>query len=81
MFFSVGLFVLAATILYSVVIVIQYMMFGALLPSGLTLLALLILFVLAMTLMGLGIIGSYVFRVYQEVLRRPRYLVTQTLNM
>jgi glycosyltransferase involved in cell wall biosynthesis len=81
LFFAAGMFVLTLTVLYSLAIVIQYMVFGKVLPSGLTLLALLILFHLAVMLIGLGIIGSYVFRVYQEVLRRPRYLVAQTLNL
>ena len=69
------------TTFYSAIIVVQYLIFRTNLPSGLTLLALLILLLVAVTLIGLGIIGSYVFRVYQEVLRRPRYLVTQTLNL
>ena len=76
-----GMSVLTVTVLYSLAIVIQYILFGKFLLSGLTLLALLILFLLAVVLIGLGIIGSYVFRVYQEVLRRPRYLVAQTLNL
>lgn len=80
-FFAAGLTVLALTLLYSATVIIQCVVLGAGLPSGLTLLALLILFSLAVMLIGLGIIGSYIFRVYQEVLRRPRYLVTQTLNL
>jgi hypothetical protein len=36
---------------------------------------------IGITMMSLGIIGSYIFRVYQEVLRRPRYLITQQVNM
>jgi len=80
-FFVSGMSVLTATVLYSLAIVVQYILFGKVLPSGLTLLALLILVLLSVTLIGLGIIGSYVFRVYQEVLRRPRYLVAQTLNL
>ena len=80
-FFAAGMLVLAATVLYALAVIVQYVLFGKILPSGLTLLALLILFLLAVVLLGLGIIGSYVFRVYQEVLRRPRYLVAQTLNL
>ena len=80
-FFAAVLTVLALTLLYSATVIIQCVVLGAGLPSGLTLLALLILFSLAVMLIGLGIIGSYIFRVYQEVLRRPRYLVTQTLNL
>jgi len=80
-FFGLGMGVLGCTLLYSAAIVVQYTLFGALLPSGITFLALLVLLSLAVTLIALGIIGSYVFRVYQEVLHRPRYLITQTLNL
>ena len=80
-FFALGLGVLGLTLLYAAAIVAQYALFGARLPSGLSFLALLVLLSLAVTLIALGIIGGYVFRVYQEVLRRPRYLITQTLNL
>jgi dolichol-phosphate mannosyltransferase len=32
-------------------------------------------------MISLGIIGSYVFRVYQEVLQRPRYLIAEKVNL
>jgi dolichol-phosphate mannosyltransferase len=47
----------------------------------LTLIVLLNVFFIGITMISLGIIGSYVFRVYQEVLGRPRYLVAQQLNV
>ena len=31
-------------------------------------------------LLSLGIVGSYVFRVFQEVLGRPRYLLTDSVD-
>jgi polyisoprenyl-phosphate glycosyltransferase len=41
----------------------------------------LIILFMGLMLMALGIIGSYVFRVYQEVLARPRYLVSEKRNV
>jgi polyisoprenyl-phosphate glycosyltransferase len=67
--------------LYGVVIVIDYLFVGHRLPPGLTLIALLIILFMGLMLMALGIIGSYVFRVYQEVLARPRYLVSEKRNV
>jgi polyisoprenyl-phosphate glycosyltransferase len=67
--------------LYGLIIVIDYLFVGHRLPPGLTLIALLIILFMGLMLMALGIIGSYVFRVYQEVLARPRYLVSETRNI
>jgi polyisoprenyl-phosphate glycosyltransferase len=78
MFFGAG--TLAATILYSAIVVLQSLIFGVQLPSGLTLVVLLIMFFMSIVLMSLGVIGIYVFRVYEEVLRRPRYLVAELRN-
>jgi glycosyltransferase involved in cell wall biosynthesis len=76
LFFVVGAIVLGATAIYFTVTLIQTLVMGAQLPPGLTLLALLLLFFMGMTMVSLGVIGSYVFRVYQEVLGRPRYVVS-----
>ncbi len=75
-----GLVVLTATLLYSLATLVQYLFFGVQLAPGLTLIVILLMFMLGSLMTSLGIIGSYVFRAYQEVLRRPRYLIEETLN-
>jgi dolichol-phosphate mannosyltransferase len=67
--------------LYSVLIVGKYLLLGGTAPPGLTLLALLGTFSLGSMMASMGIIGTYVFRVYQEVLRRPRYLIARSVNL
>lgn len=79
-FLIFGAVIAGAAVLYGAVVVLQALLFGSRLPPGLTLIVLLNVLFIGTTMMSLGIIGSYLFRVYQEVLRRPRYLVTQRVN-
>lgn len=76
-----GAILLASSVIYALAVVLQYVLFGATLPSGNTLILLVLCLTLGSVMMTLGIIGSYVFRVYQEVLRRPRYLVGEKINL
>jgi glycosyltransferase involved in cell wall biosynthesis len=75
-----GGFLLVGSFFYSMVVVIQYLAFGSSLPEGSTLILLVLCLTLGSLMMFLGIIGSYIFRVYQEVLNRPRYLVQEKIN-
>lgn len=81
LFLMLGTGVVAASILYGGAVFLQNLIFGTQLPPGLTLVVLLNVLFIGVTMVSLGIIGSYVFRVYQEVLRRPRYLVAQQVNL
>jgi dolichol-phosphate mannosyltransferase len=76
-----GALVLLLSLGYAVALAVRYLVARESLPPGLTLLALLITVSLGASMMALGIIGMYVFRVYQEVLRRPRYITARTLNL
>jgi dolichol-phosphate mannosyltransferase len=80
-FLIFGALIVGAAALYAATVAAQALLFGAQLPPGLTLIVLLNVLFIGITMMSLGIIGSYIFRVYQEVLRRPRYLITQQVNM
>ena len=68
------------SMLYLVVLVLDYLIRGPELASGLTLLLGVILLLMGAVLLSLGIVGSYVFRVFQEVLQRPRYLLTDSVD-
>ena len=76
-----GAMLLLGTLAYGLAVVAQYLLVGRSLPSGITVVILLICMLVGAVLFSLGIIGSYVFRIYQEVLRRPRYLVRSTRNL
>lgn len=72
---------LGASALYGVLVVLQYLLLGSRMPGGSTLILLVLCLTLGSVMLSLGIIGSYVYRVYQEVLRRPRYLVQDKFNI
>jgi len=76
-----GVLLLLGTLGYGLTVVIQYLLIGRSLPSGITVVILLICTLVGAVLFSLGIIGGYVFRIYQEVLRRPRYLVRSMRNI
>jgi hypothetical protein len=33
-----------------------------------------------MIMLSLGVLGVYIFRIFQEVLARPRYVIDETVN-
>jgi dolichol-phosphate mannosyltransferase len=76
-----GGLILLLSVLCTIALGVHYLLARDPLPAGLLLLALLITISLGAIMMGLGIIGMYVFRVHQEVLRRPRYIAARTLNL
>lgn len=76
-----GAVLLLLTATYTVTIVAQYLLFGSSLPGGSTLILLVLCLTLGSVMTSLGIIGSYVFRVYQQVLQRPRYLIQEKINL
>jgi dolichol-phosphate mannosyltransferase len=72
------------TVVFSIIgIIVQFIMrlaFPDLTPSGFTTLIILILFMGGIQLLCLAIIGSYLAHIYDEVKRRPPYLVDEILN-
>ncbi len=70
-----GGILLGLALLYILLILGQYIFFGPVASGGFVFLALLALGGIAVNLIAFGVIGTYVYRVYQEVLGRPRYHV------
>ena len=78
--FSVaGSIALLGTLALAAVYLVLYL-FGQTI-SGLTTVYLLLLANLALTLLGVGVLGEYVGRIYVETKRRPVYLVDRTINL
>lgn len=73
--------VCALCIGYLIAIVAQHLLGSGSLPQGLTLLATMLLFLIGLLMIGLGILASYLFLIYREILDRPRYHVQQTCNL
>ena len=66
--------------LYLAALIVDYVVRGPAFASGTTLLLGITLLLMGAVLASLGIVGSYVFRVFQEVLGRPRYLLAEKID-
>lgn len=62
---------------YLVVLVVDYLVRGSEFANGVTLLLGITLLFMGTVLASLGVLGTYVFRIFQEVLGRPRYLISE----
>ncbi|HSW68663.1 MAG TPA: glycosyltransferase family 2 protein [Gammaproteobacteria bacterium] len=76
-----GLSLFAGSSIYCVYVVITYLLGGRVLLSGITLILVVLLLTLGSIMISLGIMGNYIFRIFQEVLRRPRYLIKESINL
>lgn len=72
--------VVAVSILSIVVQIVLRLLIPSLVPSGFTTLIILILFLGGIQLLCFAIIGSYLAHIYDEVKRRPAYVVRDILN-
>jgi dolichol-phosphate mannosyltransferase len=77
---ALGTVLTAASALYLVVLVVDYIVRGPELASGITLVTGIIVLFMGAVLLSIGIVGSYVFRVFEEVLDRPRYLLAESID-
>ncbi len=82
LFSLVGMFVAAMSLLLYAVVVVQRIVVGDYL-GGLTALwdrDILQFFLIGVVLFGVGLVGEYVGRIYQQVRDRPRYTVRAVLE-
>jgi glycosyltransferase involved in cell wall biosynthesis len=75
----VGLAIAVVALSYMIFIVLRTLLFGADVP-GYPSLAAMLLFFSGMNMIGLGIVGEYLGRVFIEVKRRPPYLVRAAIG-
>lgn len=79
-FLTLGFGFFSLSTIYLFIVVIQYYFKGASLPDGSTLIIILMSMGFGCLMICLGIIGIYIFKIYQSVLNRPRYLIQETIN-
>jgi dolichol-phosphate mannosyltransferase len=80
-FASVGAVMIALPLIYGLLVLAQYMLDGRTLPQGMTLVVLLLCGFSGSLMLAMGVLGLYIFRIFQEVLARPRYLIDETINI
>jgi undecaprenyl-phosphate 4-deoxy-4-formamido-L-arabinose transferase len=78
---ALGFFVSMVSILFGVALVVRRLIGGAeAAEQGMFTLFALAFLLIGVTLFGIGLLGEYVGRIYEEVRRRPRYLVGAVLE-
>jgi undecaprenyl-phosphate 4-deoxy-4-formamido-L-arabinose transferase len=80
LFSGFGIFVSLLSGLLFVVLMVRRFLFGAEVQGVFTLFALAFMFI-GTALFGIGLVGEYVGRIYDEVRRRPRYIVGAVLEL
>jgi dolichol-phosphate mannosyltransferase len=50
-------------------------------PLGVPTITVLVLFLGGVQLVGIGLLGEYIGRIYEEVRHRPRYIVDRKVNV
>jgi undecaprenyl-phosphate 4-deoxy-4-formamido-L-arabinose transferase len=75
-----GVVVAALGLSFAVFLGLRRLLVGPEVEGVFTLFAILFFFV-GLQILALGLIGEYVGRIYQEVRRRPRYVVAEDLEM
>jgi polyisoprenyl-phosphate glycosyltransferase len=79
--FWAGLLIFVSSILFGIYVIIDHFVgTGSLLP-GFATIVILVLFLGSVQLMVLGIVGEYLFKMFNEIKGRPFYIVSNTLNI
>ena len=73
------MFTAICSIIYLIIVVIQKLVFGIMIPGYATIVTL-ILFLGGMQLFSIGIIGEYLARLYIENKRRPIYIAKNIID-
>ena len=74
LFALLGIFTSLFAVAFALFLLVRRFMVGAEVEGVFTLFAIMFFFI-GITIFGIGIVGEYVGRIYQEVRRRPRYVV------
>ncbi|MBT1075189.1 glycosyltransferase [Geobacter grbiciae] len=77
LFALLGILTSAASVLFALFLLVRRFLIGSEVEGVFTLFAILFFFV-GIVIFGIGLVGEYVGRIYQEVRRRPRYVVRRT---
>ncbi|OGN09693.1 MAG: hypothetical protein A3C61_02745 [Candidatus Yanofskybacteria bacterium RIFCSPHIGHO2_02_FULL_39_10] len=79
--FWAGLFVLFVSIVFSGYVIIDHYVNPNPLIAGWATLVILVLFLGSIQLMVLGVVGEYMYKMFNEVKGRPLYIVSETCNI
>ena len=77
----VGFGTAAFSALAIIVVIVLKILYGDEYPVGLPTVTVLVLFIGGVQLAGIGLLGEYIGRIYDEVRRRPLYIVDRAVNV
>ena len=78
-FTMLGLFISILSSFFVVYLLLRRIIIGPEVEGVFTLFAI-VFFIMGIMLMGLGIMGEYIGRIYQEVRHRPRYVIRKIVD-
>jgi undecaprenyl-phosphate 4-deoxy-4-formamido-L-arabinose transferase len=78
-FTMLGIFISLGSFLFVVFLIARRLIVGPEVEGVFTLFAILFFFV-GIVLLGLGVVGEYIGRIYQEVRKRPRFVIREVLE-
>lgn len=77
----VGFFISILAAIGIILMIFYKLVLGVDFPLGVPTLTVLLLFFGGIQLMGIGLLGEYIGRIYEEVRDRPRFIVDQAVNL
>jgi len=76
-----GVIIAGFSMVLIVAMIVAKMALGDAYPLGIPTVTVLVLFLGGVQLVGIGVLGEYLGRVYEEVRRRPRYIIDRVCNV
>jgi dolichol-phosphate mannosyltransferase len=78
--FFVGMFIAITSFLYGLYLIIQYVFFDAQYVAGWPSILVSVLFLGGIQLVSVGILGEYIYRIFNETKGRPLYIIDKSFN-
>lgn len=76
-----GVFIALSSMIYGTYLIIESVFLKSKFPEGWLTILVCILFLGGLQLIFIGILGEYIFRIYNETKNRPLYIIDQTINI
>lgn len=79
--FWIGLFIFLISLIYGISVVVEKILYPENLIEGLTPLMIVVLALGSVQLMVIGVVGEYLYKMFNEIKGRPVYIIAETKNL
>jgi hypothetical protein len=69
------------SLLYALFNILQDLIWGRVLLGGLAVIIMLLLFFMGASFLAMGLLGQYIFQIFEEIFHRPRFHIAETINL